>query len=915
MSTADTARPRVARSTAVDGRPSTTAAPDDVDIALRSGATLRLRPLRSGEEPALRRFLERLGPDDRTLRFFSAAASMRRVAHEAATAASADRRDLVALAADGETVLAHGCAVADPYERGAAEVAFVVAPELRGEGVATAMLSLLAAWARGAGIERLTAVVLPENHAMIEVFRESGLEPVVRAVAGELHVSMPSELGPTGRERFDARAAEAAAAGVAHVLRPRSVAVVGASDRAGSVGGAVVRNLLTAGFAGRLQPVNRSGGEVAGIAAVPSVGALQEPVELVVVAVPAVEVAGVARDCAAHGVRALIVLSDGFAEAGEAGQARQRELLDVCRRAGMRLVGPNCLGALNTDRSVRLDATFAPTVPPAGNVAFLSQSGALGIAVIDAARELGIGLSSFVSVGDKADLSGNDFLAFWERDEATDVVLLYLESFGNPRKFARVARRVARKKPIVAVKGGRSEAGATAAGSHTGALVTANDATVQALLRQAGVIPTDTLGELFDVAALLSRQQPPRGRRVAIVTNGGGLGILCADACAASGLEVAPLSTALRDRLAADAQPGAAVNNPVDLLAAATPAQIERTLARLGASGEVDAAITLYVPPMLSDPPAVAEAIARGAHAAGIPVASVLAMADPPRASLGALPLYRFPEEAARALARAAAYGEWRAEPDDPAPCLDAARDAAAALIARALERGPGWLHPAEVAALLDAYGIARPAQHVVRSASAAARAARALGGPVALKAIADGVVHRSDVGAVVVGLRSQSAVGREAAAMRARLERAGHPTHGFVVQAMAPGGVELLLGVVSDPAIGPVVACAAGGTTAELESDAALRLTPLGPREARRMVRELRRFPVLDGFRGTPRCDVAAAEAMLLRLAALADAHPEVAELDCNPVVVSPRGAVAVDARVRVRPAVPPAPEAALRR
>jgi acetate---CoA ligase (ADP-forming) len=884
------------------------------DIALRDGSSLRLRPVRYRDEPELRRFLGALGEEDRQLRFFSAAADLDAAARAAVRADGHEAWGLIAVAGDDRTVLAHGCAVRAAPGAPTAEVAFAVSAALRGEGVATAMLAHLAAAARAGGVETLTAVVLPNNHAMIEVFRESGLEPAVRVADGELHVSMPSELGPGATARFDARDAEAAAAAVRHVLAPRSVAVVGASDRPGSVGGAVLRNLLAARFTGALHVVNRRGGTIAGRRAAPSVGALGEPVELVVVAVPAAEVPGVARDCAAHGTRALVVLSDGFGEAGEEGRARQRELVGICRRAGMRLVGPNCLGVISTDPLVALDASFAPTLPPAGRIAFLSQSGALGIAVIDTARELGVGLSSFVSVGDKADLSGNDFLSWWERDAGTDVVLLYLESFGNPRKFSRVARRVARHKPIVAVKGGRSAAGMSAAGSHTGALLAGSDTTVQALFRQAGVIPTDTLGELFDVAALLAAQPAPRGSRVGIVTNGGGLGILCADACASAGLDVVALPGAVRERVG-EVAPSASARNPVDLLAAATPAAFEEAIAAIGASGAVDAVIALYVPPMVSEPAAIAAAIGRGAERSGVPVAVVLTMADPPRGDLaGRLPVYRFPEEAVRALARAAAHGGWLQRPEEDPPAVGADAGRAAAAIARALARGGGWMEPGEVAELLDAYGIARPPQRIVASARGARAAARELGGSLVLKGIADGLVHRTDAGAVAVGLRSPTAVGRAAGAMARRLTAEGWAPRGFLVQAMAEPGVELLAGVVADPQFGPVVACAAGGTTAELLADSAVRLTPLGAGDATAMVRSLRSFPLLDGFRGAPRCDVGAVETVLMRIGALADAHPEVVELECNPLIASPAGCLAVDARIRVQPAPVRPPEPALR-
>ncbi len=496
--------------------------------------------------------------------------------------------------------------------------------------------------------------------------------------------------------------------------------------------------------------------------------------------------------------------------------------------------------------------------------------------------------------------------------------MLYLESFGNPRRFARVARRVAASKPIVAVKGGRSAAGLRAAGSHTGAMLAGSSATVDALMGQAGVIATDTLEELFDVGALLAHQPPPAGPRVGVVTNGGGLGILCADACAAAGLEVVALPEATIAELRPRVPAGAALANPIDLLAAASPDAFAAAIEVLGASAAVDAIIAIYVPPMVSDPLEVALAIRRAAQSTELPVAAVFAMAQPPQEALAGgggegLAVFRFPEQAARAVGRAARYGAWRRQEADPAPHLDADREAAAGAVAQALARGGGWLAPAEVAALLDAYGIARPAERIAHSARAAGRAAATLGGPVALKAIAPGLVHRSDVGAVVTGLRGERAVTRAAMQMRARLRDAGHDVTGFLVQAMT-AGVELLAGVVSDPLFGPVVVAAAGGTASEILGDRSVRLTPLGPRAASEMLRELRSFPLLDGFRGAARCDVAAAEQVLVRLAALADAHPQIAEIECNPLLVSPAGAVAVDARVRVSEPAPRAPEPSLR-
>jgi acyl-CoA synthetase (NDP forming)/GNAT superfamily N-acetyltransferase len=892
-------------------RPRAYPAHREADVALRSGASIRLRPICPGDEHAMLAFLTGLSVEARAFRFFTAGADLRASAGWATDVDYVARYGIVAVAGDDVTILAHGMYVADGA--GGAEVAFAVAAALQGEGIATTMLAHLADTARSAGISRFFAEVLPDNHRMVDVFRESGFEVTVSADPEQLIFTMPTELAAGAQRRYDEREAEAAAAAVARVLRPGSVAIVGVSARTGSVGGAILRNALAAGFTGGLHAVSSRGGRVEGLVAHRSVRDVPGELDLAVIAVPADAVLAVARDCATKGVRALVVVSAGFGETGPEGRQRQRELLSVCRAAGMRLVGPNCLGVINTDPAVGLNATFGPVPAPRGRVAFMSQSGALGIAILDALREEGIGLSSFVSVGNKADLSANDLLAYWDRDAQTDVILLYLESFGNPRRFSRVARAVASRKPIVAVKGGRSPVGARAAGSHTGALLAASDATVDALFAQAGVVRTETLGELFDVAGLLAAQPPPRGPRVGIVTNGGGLGILCADACEAAGLDVVvtpdPVQRALRAQLPA----GAAVAGPLDLLASASAAHFALAVDDLAASGAMDAIIVLYVPPLVTDPEAVAAAVREAADRAAIPVIAVFAMPEAPEPVRG-LPCFRFPEDAARALGRAARYGAWRRAPAGRVPDLDVDDAAAAAIIARALGRGPGWLAPADAIALLDCYGVTQPRHAVAADGVAAAALARRWRCPIALKGIADGLVHRSDAGAVAVGLTGARTIERAADAMTARMQAAGYRPTGFLVQAMAAGGVELLVGAVADPTFGPVVAVAAGGTAVELLGDTALRLTPLTDRDAHDVVRELQTFPLLDGYRGAQPADVAAVEQVLLALSALMEAHHEIAEIECNPLMVSPDGALAVDVRARVERAVARPPEPSLR-
>jgi acyl-CoA synthetase (NDP forming)/RimJ/RimL family protein N-acetyltransferase len=865
------------------------------DVALRDGSTVRVRPVQATDRAAMRAFLDGLSDEARYLRFFSAGVDVDRQALAASTVGPDTGYGLVASGGEPQRIVGHAEYFLEG--RGHAEVAFEVAGERQGHGIATVLLALLAEHALDHGVQTFTATVLPSNHRMISVFRESGFAPEVTLRAGELQVAMPTELTAQGHARFEDRARATTAAAVAHVLRPASIAIVGAH---GTVGGAVMSNLIGAGFTGRVAAVDLRGGELRGMPVNRSLREVPWPVELAVLAVPSKAVLDLARDCGEAGVRALVVLSTGFAETGAAGRRDQDELLSVCRGFGMRVVGPNCLGVLNTDDAVRLNATYAPHQPPSGRIAFASQSGAYGIAGIAEAARRGLGLSSFVSTGNKADLSGNDLLQYWEQDPGTDVVLLYLESFGNPRRFGTIARRVAASKPIVAVKSGRAVAGARATSSHTGALLATSDSAVDALFAHAGVIRTDTVAECFDVAALLAGQPVPPGARVAIVANAAGPAIACTDACAAAGV--------------------IAASDPVDLGVSATADDYRLALETLAADDDVDAIIAIFIPPVATeqaDVAAAVRAVAPVIAAAGKPLVAVF-MALPGSATTpgAGVPAFGTPEEAARALGHAVRYGRWRATADESPPALAGIdEDAAAALVAQRLSAGSGWLEPEDVDALLACYGIRRPAWRVARSAAAAGRCAAELGEPVAVKVLAPGLVHKSDVGAVRLGVRGVAATIRAARAAAADVRAAGHEPTGFLVQTMVPEGIEMLAGVVSDPDFGPVVACGAGGRAVELLGDVAVRLAPLTRRDAHEMVRGLRTFPLLDGYRGAPVCDVGALEDVLLRLSALAAARPEIAELDCDPVLVSPHGAVAVDARIRVAPPAPLRPHVALDR
>ncbi len=882
----------------------------ETDLVLRDGTTVHVRPVRPEDEPRVLAFLRSLSEESRVYRFF-AALGEEALAEEARRMCDVDyegRMALVATAGPEERVVAHGMyTLRGP---GRAEVAVVVADAYQGKGLGTLLLGQLAEIAAVRGIEMFEAEVLPENHRMIRVLRDLGFPVEVRAGRGELEVTFPTRFTPEAVERFEQRERIAAANALRAILQPRSVAVIGASRDRESIPGRLFWNLLAYGFTGTVYPVNPRTPVVQGVPSYPSVEAIPEAVDLAVVVVPAEHVVDVAQQCARKGVRALVVISSGFAEAGAEGARRQAELLRICRESGMRLVGPNCMGVVNTHPEVRLLATFAPKGPPRGHVGFMSQSGGLGLAIMEYAAQVGLGLSSFVSVGNKADISGNDLLQYWEEDPDTHVILLYLESFGNPRKFARIARRVSRRKPIVAAKSGRSSAGGRAVASHTGALVAGADAVVDALFAQAGVIRTDTLEEMFDVAVLLAHQPPPQGRNVAILTNVGGPGILCADACEGQGLRVCELPQATQRRLRAVLPPHAAVSNPVDMTAAARPEHYREAMRILGEEPELHALIVIFSPPVAIPASEVARAIREGAaqvrDAKPVLVVFMTAEQIPETFVQGEprLPVYPFPERAAIALARAARYGEWRNRPiPSYSPPAGIRREEAMAEVARALAEGKGWLDPDQVRRVLAFYGLPVLDQHVVATPQEAAEIAEAMGGEVALKAVAPGLIHKSEVGGVRLGLRGREAVQGAAEEMQARLARAGISLKGFLLQPMAPPGIEMIVGVVHDPTFGPVVACGAGGVLVELLRDVSIRLVPVTEQDAQEMLAQLRIAPLLHGYRGMPARDVRALVNILVRVGALADDLPEIAELDLNPVLVHESGATIVDARIRVAP------------
>jgi acetyl coenzyme A synthetase (ADP forming)-like protein len=869
----------------------------DADVVLRDGSTVRLRAARADDRDAVHEFYQQLSPESRYFRFFGKP-HVSDVVDDVVRAVGSEGV-MTLLAEVDHRVVAIGQYFPSVDMPGRAEAAFAVSDTYQGHGIGTKLLERLGMVARSRGITAFEAYLLFDNQKMRDVFADAGFGLTWDRMDGQTtRVVLSLRETEALHEKTAARSRSAAHASLTPFFQPHVVAVVGAGRHRGGIGAEICHNLIASGFRGRVVPVNVSGGEIEGIPSVARVTAIDEDVSLAVIAVPCDQVAAVVDDCIAKGVKALLVISAGFGESGGPGREREAAILEKVRAAGIRMIGPNCMGIINTDPAVRLNATFAPVYPPEGRVALSTQSGALGLAILDYAKRLNIGFSTFVSIGNKADVSGNDLLQYWADDPRTDVILLYLESFGNPRKFSELARDIGRLKPIVAVKAGRSTAGARAASSHTGALAS-SDVIVEALFRQSGVIRTYTLEELFDVAALLAHQPIPAGRRVAILTNAGGPGILAADACEANGLELPELSPRTRDALHEFLPAAASIGNPVDMLASAPPEHYERAMRLLLADERIDSLLTIFIPPLVTDPRAVAEAIVRGASGAAKPVLATFMSAQGAPPELRAIPCYMFPEAAATALARVAAHGEWRRRARGAVPAFgDLQLDRARTIVERTLASGGGWLTPEDVHGVIEAFGIAAVIPVAAANEEEAVAAARRVEWPVALKAVGPGIIHKTEVGGVALGLIDDEAVRR---AYRDMAQRLGNSMSGVIVQRMVSGGVEVLVGATLDPTFGAVIACGTGGTLVELYSDVVFRLQPLTDIDAAEMVNEMKGTPLLRGFRGAPAADEAALRDALLRMSALMESCPEIQEVDINPLKVLPRGVCALDARIRV--------------
>jgi acyl-CoA synthetase (NDP forming)/GNAT superfamily N-acetyltransferase len=871
-----------------------------VDVLLSDGTIAAIRALTPRDHDALIALHEQVSDDNIRNRFFALSrdAGRKYVEH----LAQADAQTVLTLVAQvGDDVVA--VASGEVFEADTAEVSFLVADKAHGLGLGTILLEHLAAIARDRGIRRFVAEVLVDNRPMLGVLKDAGFDVDRRFADGVVTLRLSTAATTAAIDAADRRECLSEARSLRPMLEPRSVALIGVRRSCEGVGAAVLSAVLQGGFTGEVSVVHPDSDEIGGVSAYPSVAAIGHPVDLAVIAVPAAKAVAAVREAAEAGTRVAVVLSSGFGEIGPDGSRLQHAMVTAARRHSMRVVGPNCLGLMATQPETRLNATFTPDLPSAGGLAIASQSGGVGIALIDLAREAGLGLGFFVSLGNKADVSGNDLLAAWMDDKRVDAAVLYLESFGNPQKFARLARRFAERKPLLAVVGGRSVGGQRAGASHTAASA-APGVGVDALFAQAGVIGCSSLGSVVSAARLLIGQPLPSGPRVGIVGNAGGLGVLAADAATASGLSVPELSIALRRRLEERGGGSAGVSNPVDLGAGAGVEDFMFSLDALLASHEVDAVLGIVTGTAVTDVSALFGSLReRRTQSLAKPLLLVaIGAVEVPPSDGGAWTRFRTVEDATEALGHAVRYAAWRNSPrgppvtDDPETAEQGRGIAAAAMLTGSTD---GWQPVSVVRELLGCFGIDAPTGALASGGSEAVAAAERIGYPVVVKVADPSVLHKTDRGLVRTGIASKADVADAVAAFEAEL---GVSLPEVLVQPEVADGVEVAVGVVRDRNFGPLVMVAAGGVAIDVWADRVFLMPPITDGDAARAVRALRIWPLLAGYRGSPPTDVTALEGLITQVGRLSTEVPHVVELDLNPVILGPTGTACVDAKLRLQ-------------
>lgn len=874
---------------------------ENSNIILRDGSLVVVREYSDSDLPKLREFILSLSDYSIQGRF------MEVIPRQRALELVLEKGFLSVIAIRDDRIVAHGSLY--KKEKGASELGILVSDAYQSQGLGTALLGYMAEQASRSGAGEIIGYVSPENYKMIAVVRSLGFAVESEAKPGTMLMRFSPSALPEAIERFENRDAISAVNAVKIFLEPKSIAVIGASSNRTSIGGQLFFNLLESNFKGEIFPVNPSHNFIQGIKAYKSVRDIEYPVDLALVVVPAENALKVVEECGEKGVKGLVIITSGFSEVGGAGNDRQAQLTAMCEKYGMRVIGPNCMGVVNNADDISLNGQFSPFKPIKGRVSFISQSGALGIAVFDITTKLGLGLSSFVSVGNKMDISGNDLIQYWENDENTDVILMYIESFGNPIKFSRLAKRITKKKPIIVVKSGRGTAGFRATQSHTAALLSTSDVTVDALFKQSGIVRTDTLDEMFDVTSVLAHQPVPQGNRVAILTNAGGAGILAADACESHGLIVPDLPDATKVKLRSILPSIASVRNPIDMTAGTGPEAYEKVLEILGTVDSIDSVIVIFILPVVLDPNDVAMSIIAGTKRIknSKTIVSVFmgtkGLSEILKGEGISIPSFPFPEDAAIALSKAVEYGRWKHEPPRPIPKIENVdKESVKAIIARALKDGREWLSYEECNTVLNTYNIPTVKTVTVRNEKEVREKTEGWDGRVAIKAYGPKLVHKSDAGAVILDVAVKEAPSA-AANMMSSLVSKGYTVDYLVVQEMVPEGIEMIAGSTNDPAFGPLVVAGMGGKLVELLKDISTRLAPIEMADADQMITELKTSKILQGYRGGIVADEEAYKDVIVRVSHLVYDNPEIMELDLNPVIVleKGKGSKSVDFRIRV--------------
>jgi acetyl coenzyme A synthetase (ADP forming)-like protein len=890
----------------------------NVRVVLKDGSVIQFRPIKKEDATEWLNFYHRLSPRSKYLRLHRSAPDMgMEDALRFCTVDYVNQFAFVAEAIEGHEkhIVAVGRYSRLPATPNIAEIAFIILDSFQEKGIGTKFIEWLATVARTNEIDTFEAFVLPENTEMMSVFQGYGFHMKQLLENNIYHITFPLTRTSEVVKKKDARASQATLRSLEYILKPHSVAVIGASNRPGTIGQLVFQSMVQNGFNGVVYPISPSNDAIMSVKAYRSILSVPGEVDLAIVAVPAAQVLAVVDECGQKKVKGIIVISDGFREKDEAGAVLEREMVDMAFGYGMRIVGPNCMGLINTDPRVKLNATFALTNPAHGNISFISQSGALGLGILEYAKSMNIGFSSFVSVGNRSDIASTDLLQYWEQDAATKVILLYLESFDNPDIFSRVSRRISTKKPILAIKGGSTPAGSKASRSHTGAMAT-SDIVSDALFREAGIVMVDSIGELFDSAILLANQPAPKGRRVAILTNGGGPGILAADACAHNGLTVPELSAETLGKIKSSIKRDIHISNPVDLTAGISAEEFEAVLKILAEDKDNDAILTIYVPPAGQDISGIENAISHASpliRANNKPVLSCFLGMSGIKGKImegNFVPYYLFPEDATSALTNAVKYGEVKTRGFGIIPEFTDIDHSKGRRIVNDILTGspqrPLWVDNRNMIELFRCYGINFAETVNALTAEEAATTAAKTGFPVVVKLNSSTITHKTDVGGVVLNLKSAEEVKNAFNQIKTNLAKIGRENEmqGVTVQKQITEGVETIVGITEDPMLGHVIMFGLGGIYAELIKDTSIRLLPLTNTKAAGLINSVKMSQLLKGYRGMSPYDVKSLEDLLLRISAMVEDNPQITEMDLNPVKVQEagKGYWVVDARIMIQ-------------